>query len=71
MPGGVVRLQTLRGLAAQLFDSTLRTYIFRELMYIVASNVCMYRIYSLSLCKIVNIDLLKMQAAFWGGVEVA
>ena len=35
------------------------------------SNIYMYRIYSSKLCKFSQIDLLKMYATFWGGVEVA
>ena len=48
MPGGVVRLQTLGGLAAQLFDSTLRTYIFRELTFtlIFYANCFAFLLYS-------------------------
>ena len=33
------------------------------------SIIYMYRIYSSKLCKFSQIDLLKMYATFWGGVE--
>ena len=47
MPGGVVRLQTLGGLAAQLFDSTLRTNTFFKCIFSSDLKMASYRTFDL------------------------